>query len=52
MACGSGRSGKSMASREYIPSLDLKSGIPHDTDTPAPVRTMMFLEPEIKFKLI
>ena len=33
MACGSGRSGKSTASRAYIPSRLLKSGMPHETDT-------------------
>merc|ERR1719410_2673198 len=41
MACGSGRSGKSTARRAYTPSRDLKSGMPQDTETPAPVRTMM-----------
>ncbi len=33
MAWGSGRSGKSTASRAYMPSLDRKSGIPQETDT-------------------
>ena len=41
MAWGSGRSGKSTASRAYTPSRDLKSGMPQETETPAPVRMMM-----------
>ena len=44
MACGSGRSGKSAASLEYIPSRLRKSGMPHDTETPAPVRTIILLQ--------
>uniref|UniRef100_A0A0E9UID7 Uncharacterized protein n=1 Tax=Anguilla anguilla TaxID=7936 RepID=A0A0E9UID7_ANGAN len=27
-----------------MPSLDRKSGIPHDTDTPAPVKTRILLD--------
>ena len=44
LTCGSGRSGKSTASRAYTPSFDLKSGIPQDTETPAPVNTIIRFE--------
>ena len=33
MAWGSGRSGYSTASLEYIPSRDRKSGMPQETET-------------------
>ena len=44
LTCGSGRSGKSTASLAYTPSRDLKSGMPQETETPAPVNTMIRLE--------
>ena len=44
LTCGSGRSGKSTANLAYTPSRDLKSGMPQETETPAPVNTMIRLE--------
>ena len=50
LTCGSGRSGKSTASLAYTPSRDLKSGMPQETETPAPVNTMIRLEVPIQKK--